>query len=420
MFSKRYAKSNASRNFEKVDTHRLHRTALSTQPRVAGALLILTGLLLLAATLNLAVSAHSLYQFSKPSFQRALPEGNWAATSLEQYSWFKLKTEPFRGKQDDIFFITPEVGWYVNGSGKIYKTTDGGATWVQKLNQPGTYFRAIAFIDDRRGFAGNIGTDYYPKVTDTIPLYETKDGGETWRPVTSIKGPVVKGICAIEIISKPFNNAGKRGQKSTVYAAGRVGGPAFLLKSADGGDSWESIDMSRYCGMILDVKFFDEKTGIISAGSDAAVEKSNALILMTTDGGKTWTKRYQSGRPYELTWKSSFPTRQVGYVTVQSYNPDKTVSRRVVAKTTDGGKTWTEIPLADDFNLREFGIGFINKDLGWVGGSTTGYETTDGGKTWRPVEMGKAVNKIRLLKTASGFVGYAIGVDVYKLEHRAK
>ena len=86
----------------------------------------------------------------------------------------------------------------------------------------------------------------------------------------------------------------------------------------------------------------------------------------------------------------------------------------------DGGKTWAEIPLADDFNLREFGIGFINKDLGWVGCSTTGYETTDGGKTWRPVEMGKAVNKIRLLKTANGFVGYAIGVDVYKLEHRSK
>jgi hypothetical protein len=53
-------------------------------------------------------------------------------------------------------------------------------------------------------------------------------------------------------------------------------------------------------------------------------------------------------------------------------------------------------------------------------GSTNGYETTDGGKTWRPVEMGEAVNKIWLLKTASGFVGYAIGVDVYRLEHRAK
>lgn len=102
--------------------------------------------------------------------------------------------------------------------------------------------------------------------------------------------------------------------------------------------------------MILDVKFFDEKNGVISAGSNSAVEKSNALILMTTDGGKTWTRRYQSNRPYELTWKSSFPTRRVGYVTIQNYNPDKNVTQRVVAKTTDGGKTWKEILLANDFN----------------------------------------------------------------------
>ena len=77
---------------------------------------------------------------------------------------------------------------------------------------------------------------------------------------------------------------------------------------------------------------------------------------------------------------------------------------------------WKEINLADDFNLREFGIGFIDKNRGWVGGSTSGYETIDGGKSWKPVEMGKAVNKIRLLRTESGFEGFAIGVDLYKLK----
>lgn len=333
-----------------------------------------------------------------------------------QNIWTKLKTEPYRGKQDDVFFITPQTGWYVNGSGKIYKTVDGGASWTEKLSQPGTYFRAVGFVDERHGFAGNIGTDYFPKVTDTIPLYETKDGGETWQPVTGIKGPAVKGICAIEIVKKPFINAGQLDYKTSIFAAGRVGGPAFLLKSEDDGTTWQSIDLSKYCKMILDVKFFDEKNGVISAGSDAAVEKSNALILTTGDGGKTWTKRYQSNRPYELTWKSSFPTRKVGYITIQNYNPDKNIQQRVITKTTDGGKTWKEISFVNDFAVKEFGIGFIDEKHGWVGTSTGGYETFDGGKTWKPVEMGKAVNKIRLLKTKKGFVGFAIGVDLYKLE----
>lgn len=339
---------------------------------------------------------------------------------INSFQWTKLKTEPFRGKQDDVFFITPEIGWYVNGSGKIYKTTDGGTSWVLKLNKPGTYFRAIGFASERRGFAGNIGTEYFPNVSDTTPLYETSDGGETWKAVSGVSERMIKGICAIDIVRKPFINAGKLDYKTYIYAAGRVGSPAFLLKSEDGGATWQSIDMSRYCQMILDVKFFDAKNGVISAASDADVQKSNALVLTTSDGGKTWTKRYQSARPYELTWKSSFPTRKIGYVTIQNYNPDKTVSQRVIAKTTNGGKTWKEIPLANDFNLKEFGIGFVDEKRGWVGGSTSGYETMDGGKTWKQIEMGKVVNKIRLLKTTSGFVGYAIGLDLYKLDFRER
>lgn len=55
------------------------------------------------------------------------------------YPWAKLVTEPYRGKQDDIFFVDAMTGWYVNGSGKIFKTVDGGKTWLLKLYQPGTF-----------------------------------------------------------------------------------------------------------------------------------------------------------------------------------------------------------------------------------------------------------------------------------------
>jgi hypothetical protein len=67
--------------------------------------------------------------------------------------------------------------------------------------------------------------------------------------------------------------------------------------------------------------------------------------------------------------------------------------------------------------VREFGIAFVDEKTGWVGTTTTGFETIDGGATWNPVEMGKAVNKIRILRTPDGFVGYAIGTDVYKLTY---
>lgn len=86
-----------------------------------------------------------------------------------------------------------------------------------------------------------------------------------------------------------------------------------------------------------------------------------------------------------------------------------------MAKTTDGGNTWREIDLVDDFAVREFGIAFATENLGWVGTTTSGFQTTDGGATWTRVNMGRAVNKIRLIPSADGLVGYAIGVDVHKL-----
>lgn len=344
----------------------------------------------------------------------ALTPATKALTAQPNAQWFKLNTEAYRGKQDDIVFVDAKSGFYVNGAGKIFKTVDGGQSWQLVLHQPGTYFRTIGFVDAKTGFAGNIGTDYFPGVTDTTPLYQTKDGGVSWAPVKNLTGVAVKGLCAIDVVHSAFVNAGVLDQRTIVHAAGRVGGPAFLLRSLDGGHSWLSIDMNAHIAAITDVKFFDEMNGIVVGADDANIGRSHAVIIATRDGGQTWRRVYTSARPHEIAWKQSFPSRQVGYVTVQNYDTDKTVSQRVVAKTQDGGNTWQEVPLVDDYAVRQFGIGFADEQTGWVGTSTSGFATQDGGKSWTRVEMGKAVNKIRIVPDGQHFVGFGIGVSVYK------
>ncbi len=328
-------------------------------------------------------------------------------------AWTKLATEPYPGKQDAIDFVTPDVGWYGNGKGRVFKTVDGGASWTLVSEKPGTYVRALGFLDAQTGYLGNIGTDYFPGVSDTTPLYVTHDGGVSWSPVSGIQGPAVKGICAIDIASTPFINAGRLDHKVVIRAGGRVGGPAFLMTSRDGGGSWESQDMSPYTAMILDIKFLDDKVGFIAGATDANIETSHALILRTTDGGRTWSKVYESARPWEATWKIAFPTHRVGYVTVQNYDPAKVV-HRVVAKTTDGGRTWTEVGIGDDAGLQEFGVGFASADHGWIGTMKTGLETADGGKTWRPVAIGQAANKFKVFADKTRTIAYAVGVNVSK------
>ena len=335
-------------------------------------------------------------------------------TTLPEKGWKKLNTERYPGKQDDITFINEKEGWYVNGYGSIYNTKNGGETWEKQLEKKGTFFRTIAFVDNLVGFAGTVGTDYFPNVTDSIPLYGTRDGGKTWKPV-DYKGPYVKGLCAIDIVKEQYINHGKIDYKIHIYAVGRVGSPANMMVSHDGGETWTSNSMNNDCKMLFDIKMFDKNNGFVCAASDEDMEKSNALILKTSDGGKSWKKVYQSNRPFEGTWKASFPTKQVGYVTIQSYNPDPNVKQQRIAKTTDGGETWNEINLVEDAGAREFGIGFIDENHGFVGTMNTGYETKDGGKTWSKVNLGMACNKIRIYKDANGKTyGYAIGVDVLK------
>lgn len=329
--------------------------------------------------------------------------------------WVQLPTEAYRGKQDDIAFVNRRTGWYGNGQGKLFATQDGGDSWTRVLDRPGTFVRALGFVDERLGFLGNIGPDYFPGVTDATPLYRTRDGGLSWEPVI-IDGPAVRGICAIDVHRQPFINAGVLDHRVTLRAGGRVGTPAFLATSRDLGETWASDDMSSLTAMILDVLFVSDEVGFICGATDGDVTQSRARILRTADGGRSWSTVHESSRPWELTWKASFPTPEVGYVTLQSYNPDPAVSARYFARTTDGGLTWTEMPLIDDARVRAFGVGFVDADHGYIGAVPGGLETRDGGRSWTPAGFGPGVNKIRIVRDGTGTSVFAIGLQVHRLD----
>lgn len=330
--------------------------------------------------------------------------------------WVQTSAPAFKGKQDDLHFVDSEHGVYVNGAGQVFRTSTGGAQWEKVLEQAGTFWRTVGFVDEQNGFLGNIGTDYFPGVTDATPLYRTRDGGRTVTPVDT-GGPAVKGLCAIDVAKVKVINSGVLEERTLVHAAGRVGGPAWLIRSLDGGQNWQTIDLNHDLAMITDVKFFSPSVGFVVGGSNADVEQSHAVILKTVDGGAHWQRVYESTRPFELVWKVVFPTAEVGFATVMHYDEKRV--EQVVAKTVDGGEHWVEVPLVRDAAAREFGVGFATAQTGWVGTAVGGFQTTDGGLTWAPVKFGTHVNKVRIVRgEGAGFVAYAIGKEVYKLDAR--
>ena len=325
--------------------------------------------------------------------------------------WVKLKTDSYtlNIKQDAISFVDAKHGWYGNGLGRVYRTVDGGTRWTKVWEKRGTYVRALEFVDEKLGFLGNVGPGYFPNVKDKQPVYVTRDGGTTFTPIKASGDPVA-GICAIDVLKI-------EGKIVAVRAGGRVGGPAALMESFDAGETWQSRDMSSVTGMILDIKFVDANIGFIAGATDPEEPKAHARILKTVDGGKTWRAVFESDRAVDNNWKLAFPSARVGYATIMSYDAPPSDARGYIAKTEDGGETWTRHVVTKDRDWIPYGISFIDDQHGFVGGSTGGYETKDGGTTWKAVKMGSYVNKIKFAKRDDGgMTAFAIGQDIFRLD----
>lgn len=316
---------------------------------------------------------------------------------IPQASWKTLPNAPTANRHDDIYFINEKVGWTANGRGQIWRTADGGTAWTKQFDNPTIYFRSIGFADSLHGWAGNLGTDEFGGQTDTNIIYATTDGGTTWKAQTNFLGIKPRGVCGISVVND-----------SVVYAVGRVRGPSFFLFTKNGGKTWATVDMSFYIAGMVDVKFFSEDSGFVCGMSDVNHANSSGRILFTSDGGFTWETKYTSSRAGEWAWKISFPSRNVGYVSLQR-NTGAPVN---FLKTTDGGITWQEKLLSTTAYYVQ-GIGFATDSLGWVGGSSTlaPKETTDGGETWHTLNFGSRVNRIRKVHDSLLF---ASGTTLYK------
>jgi hypothetical protein len=248
-----------------------------------------------------------------------------------------------------------------------------------------------------RGWACNLGTEEFGGAVDTNIIYQTTNSGATWIANNNFFPQKPRGICGIQAVGD-----------SCVYGVGRVRGPARFLRSTDRGNTWEVRDMSGFVGGVLDVYFWTRDSGIIAGHTGPLNESSSGRILFTSDRGTTWRTQFTSTRVGEWCWKINFPSRRVGYVSLQRNSGSPTY----FLKTTNGGLTWTE-KLLSTGNYYVQGIGFASETIGWVGGNSTQptWKTTNGGDSWFPDTFGVRVNRFRLLNDS---VGFSTGQGVYK------
>jgi photosystem II stability/assembly factor-like uncharacterized protein len=265
----------------------------------------------------------------------------------------------------------------------------------------------VGFASAARGWVGTLTADKR--------LYETSDGGATWSLVGGLPALAPSAICGLSVVDA-----------DTVYASGTnyPNRPARMMRTVDGGASWQAWEMSQHAALLVDTYFTDADHGWVVGGAATAPDPTrddvHAVVLRTEDGGRTWEDRLAPLRAElptgEWGWKIHFLDERVGYVALESF------VRAAVLKTTDGGDTWTRIDVHDQQgNANLEGVGFLDENTGWVGGwgSASFQEgfsstTTDGGATWKDAnEIGRFINRFRFFRGPQT-VGYASGRTVYR------
>jgi photosystem II stability/assembly factor-like uncharacterized protein len=240
----------------------------------------------------------------------------------------------------------------LNSIGKIYRSTNNGLSFSQVFT--GAYqMSGVYFWNSQNGIAvGGEGNPSYDMV-----IAKTNNGGLTWTSVTS--------DLLIEGNDVFFVNEN----------VGFIAGDGGLLKTTDGGNSWNSIK-----GIYENVK----KISFPSANIGYAC-LSDGSLFKSSDGGDTWVN-ISSNLNYNYSLQSVyFLSDLVGFVIPFSGSE--------IFRTADGGITWTTLNLSDAGSI--YDIKFVDDNIGYIAGEYTFgsiiMRTKDRGLTWTKVRSTSSV-----------------------------
>ncbi|HVS89325.1 MAG TPA: hypothetical protein VHF01_14035 [Candidatus Acidoferrum sp.] len=171
---------------------------------------------------------------------------------------------------------------------------------------------------------------------NTNPIDPKTFGGMKWRLIGPFRGGRVLAVTGVP------------SQPNTYYFGAVAGG---VWKTTDGGVSWDPLFDKQSTSSIGSIAVADSDPNVIYAGTGEACIRGNISfgdgVYKSTDAGKTWTN---------IGLKD---TRHIGKVIVHPTNPDVAFVaalghaygpniERGIFRTRDGGKTWEKVLYLDD------------------------------------------------------------------------
>lgn len=296
----------------------------------------------------------------------------------------------------DIDIINDEI--YLTGHGtNIYKTSNLGQSWSEvpfsASNQVWTssYFStSLSTTGDSLVTVGTFGLINSKMGTNSSPFVHTqlfKAG--TWNDVWS---------------SSPNGTVIVVGAPTSGLSLDQIG------RSTDGGITWSIIPFSsNSTASFWSISMINENLGFISG--------TNSAIYKTTNSGLTWDSLVTEDIPAGITLrKIFFVNENVGWVLASAPNN----LPNYIFKTTNGGANW--IPqshgISGSINGTILTGYFVNENIGYICTfEPKPYRTTDGGATWGQQSVvdnyNGFYNDIKMLNADEGYIVGGAG-RIYK------
>src|SRR6266550_2398071 len=236
----------------------------------------------------------------------------------------------------------PKTFYMGVASGGLFRTTDGGTTWVAitdgKVPLGSTGCVAVADSDPNVIYLGTGSDDVRSNVSTGRGMYKTTDGGQTWKfiglynagQIGSVRiHPTNPDIVWVSAQGDPFKSNVERG----------------IFKTTDGGQTWRKVLFVSDSVGAMDVELQPGSPNVVYAWMSHLERKPWTIIsgaheggfYKSTDGGEHFTK-ITNGLPTELIGKAN--------LAVTAANP-KRVYALVEAKpggglyaSDDAGQTW--------------------------------------------------------------------------------
>jgi photosystem II stability/assembly factor-like uncharacterized protein len=246
------------------------------------------------------------------------------------------------------------------------------SAWMPQSSGVSARLRGVSAVSDRVAWAsGANGT-----------ILRTDDGGQHWQRL-SIPGTSDLDFRDIDAASA-----------TTAWALSIGPGEASrIYRTTDAGAHWDQQFINHDPKVFLDaMAFWDAMRGV--AVSDSV--DGRFVILITRDGGTTWTRVPPESLPPALANEGAFAASGTNVAVLPPNDVwigTGAAQKSRVLHSTDGGSTWTiaETPLASGASSGIFSIAFRDARHGIVVGgdykkeSASGQNvaiTSDGGLTW--------------------------------------